>query len=157
MQFTLVKEVPTNLAKDEGVVCLPDFVAQIKRVKKMFGGKNQTSVPILRNIIFAIIEDYQFNVNELSAYTGLKLNVYGGIEFNSEAELGKVVFDIIAKHKPDVIQKIIQRDIAKLKPGTNLMYFVAPDFTWTRGFADIGIHSKPKESTKKIKEKEQTE
>jgi metal-sulfur cluster biosynthetic enzyme len=133
-KFINVKAVPTNLRKGEVVVQSPDFLEQIRACTHKASKKNLTGLNHLRDILNAIRQKYDPELNIFK----VPFSQYEGLSFQDEAHLSQIVVRLVKKECPAVFEKVLEYNIKNRPTGSKLIYYVG-DWADTGAFTRNGI------------------
>lgn len=133
-RFVVVKEEPKELSKDSMVIKEPDFLDEIKENKQREPRGGHTSPTHLRYIAGSIGARYD---QDLSAYT-IKPHLFEGRKYDSDADLSKIVVEMLRAQYPKIFQSYIEYKIKSRPAGTKLIYFVG-DHKETKPFLNNGF------------------
>ncbi len=133
-KYVRVNEAPAELRRDEMVISLPDFKDEIKRAHRAKGQQPFFSINYLRSIFIEIGASFDPDFN---AYTDFNASKYKGVAIGDDASSG--IFDMVVKERPELIEKALVKDITARASSVKLIYFVAPDFTYSSVFSQNGI------------------
>jgi len=133
-KYVRVSEAPSELRTDEMTICLPDFKEEIKKAHRAKGVQPFFSINYLRAIFIEIGASFD---PEFNAYTDFNASKYKGVAIEDDASAK--VFEMVVKERPDLIEKAIAKEILNRSSSVKLIYFVAPDLTYSGVFAQNGI------------------
>lgn len=133
-KFTLVKEIPTSLRREEYLIKMPDFLEEIDENAKKAPRGGQVGMNHLRTIVGTIGTKYD---PTLTAWN-IKPHSYDGRPYSSREELSSIVLELLKEQHPSAIHGYIDSKIKERPHGTKLIYFVGP-FEWTTMFIRNGI------------------
>lgn len=133
-KFVMVKTAPTALRKGETVLESPDFLEQIRACAHKAAKKNLTGLNHLRDILNAIQQKYEADLNIFK----IPLSQYEGLPFDNEEELSKIIIRLLKSECPIVFEKVLEYNIKNRPHGTKLIYYVG-SFTDTSPFFRNGI------------------
>lgn len=133
-KYTSVKTAPATLRKGEIVLQEPDFLEQIRANAHKAAKKNITGVNHLRDILNAIRQKYDVELNIFK----VPFSQYEGLPFKDENDLSKIVIRLLKKEYPSIFGKVLEYNIQNRPHGAKLIYYVG-DFGDTGSFARNGI------------------
>lgn len=117
-KFLMVTTLPDKLEKGEMVVENPTFVDEIFECKVKSGARKVTSVNHLRALLDLITFKYDKTTNPMH----VNLSNYEGRAYADDKELGKILFDIIEKECPQVIDRYVEHKLQSRPQGTTMVY-----------------------------------
>jgi hypothetical protein len=135
-KFVSVTKAPAALRKGEVVVDSPDFLEQIRGSAHKAAKKNTTGVNHLRDILNAIRQKYDPDLNIFK----VPFSQYEGLPFKDENDISKIMIRLVKKECPAVFEKVLEYNIRNRPHGTKLIYFVG-DWSDTGAFTKNGIDS----------------
>lgn len=133
-KFLMVKNAPSNLRKGEVVLKTPDFLEQIRAHAHKAAKKNLTGINHLRDILFAIQQKYEADLNIFK----VPFSQYEGLPFKDEAELSEIIVRLLKSERPGVFEKVLEYNIKNRPHGSKLIYWVG-DLANTSPFFRNGI------------------
>ena len=153
-KYCRVDKAPEKINNKELVITLPDFKEEIARAHRAKGIQPFFTVNYLRAIFLEIGGSYD---PEFNAYSDFNASRHKGRAISNN--IYEDVFDIVAKERPDLIEKAVETKVKARAADVELIYFVAPDLTYATVFTKNGIDSiqapkKTKKTSSTIKEKE---
>ena len=154
-KFLLVEKAPDKLKDNEVVITEPDFLNEIKTAKNQPrpfpNGKFLTSIAHLRAIGGIIGELY--DPEGFNPYSTIPYNHFVGIEYADNKGLSEVVLKMFNKFHPQILFKVLDKQIKSRPSGTELIYFVGKKEN-TEAFFANGINQleggKTLSTTKKV-------
>lgn len=133
-KYLTVKKAPDVLGKGEIVLKPPDFLEQIRACAHKAAKKNLTGINHLRDILNAIQQRYETDLNIFK----VPLSQYEGLPFKNEDDLSKIIIRILRKERPIIFEKVLEYNIKNRPSGTKLIYHVG-DLADTTPFFRNGI------------------
>lgn len=119
-KFVVVEKAPTQLGKGEVVLSTPNFVEQVAATINRGGSlREQTVLNQLRNILLAIQDKYQVDLNVYK----IPLSRYEGIAFDSVERLSDIIRGLLNNERPEAFEKILEYNIKNRPYGTKLVYY----------------------------------
>jgi hypothetical protein len=119
-KFVVVSKAPGQLGKDEVVIVRPDFVEQVVSAGKKGGPRNHTTTNQLRDILTAIQSKYEVEIN----INKIPLSRYEGLAYVSDAELSRIVVDLLNTERLSVFEGVLEYNIKHRPHGTKLVYYI---------------------------------
>lgn len=119
-KFVMVKTAPATLRKGEMVIGSPDFLEQIRACTHKASKKNITGINHLRDILNAIQQRYETDLNLFK----IPLSQYEGLPFNNENELSNIIIRLLKSERPVVFEKVLEYNIKNRPFGSKLIYYV---------------------------------
>lgn len=133
-KYTIATKAPATLRKGEVLIQEPDFLEQIRACAHKAAKKSVTGVNHLRDILNAIRQKYDPDLNIFK----VPLSQYEGLPFKHENDLSKIVIRMLKKECPGVFEKVLEYNIKNRPHGAKLIYYVG-DFGDTGVFTRNGI------------------
>lgn len=133
-KFVSVKNAPTTLRKGEVVLQSPDFLEQIRACAHKAAKKNLTGINHLREILNAIQQKYETDLNIFK----VPLSQYEGLPFEDENDLSRIIIRMLKKERPVIFEKVLEYNIKNRPFGSKLIYYVG-DWGDTGAFTKNGI------------------
>lgn len=133
-KFVVTKEVPKVLDKGEIVINAPSFLEQVEANSRKAPKHYQTAVHHLREILNAIAEKYDNEMNPLS----IKLVNYVGLPFKDSNDINAIITRILKNEYPSVFDKVLAYELKNRPMNTKLIYYTG-DFNSTSAFYAAGI------------------
>jgi hypothetical protein len=135
MAKVILTDSKESIKKDEMVISMPSFMEEIKASHRKASGKQVTSVHHLREIVTLISEKYDKDFN---FYARIPYSNYEGIAYQTDEDISKIMFNILSKHSPDLLTKVIDYSIKNRPVNVKTIYFTGPE-TYLKIFFDNGI------------------
>jgi hypothetical protein len=133
-KFVVVKEAPATLEKGEMVINQPDFMDEIVANIKKAPKHGQTGVHHLREVLSAIGEKYDQDMNVFK----INLSKYNGLPFKTNEDLSVILGNILRNEYPVVFDKYIEHQLKNRPVNTKLIYYVG-NFASSGAFFKAGI------------------
>lgn len=135
-KFVSVKTAPMTLRKGEVVIESPDFLEEIRACAHKAAKKNLTGVNHLRDILNAIRQKYDPNLDIFK----VPFSQYEGLPFKDEDDMSKIIVRLVKKECPGVFEKVLEYNVRNRQPGSKLIYYVG-DWCDTGAFTRNGVDS----------------
>lgn len=120
-KFVSVTQPPSQLGKGEIVIAPPDFLEQINQTTRRGGApRNLTGINQLREILAAIQEKYQIDLNMYK----IPVSQYEGISYETPEDLSSIVVNMLQRERPAVFEQVLEYNIKNRPYGTKLVYYV---------------------------------
>ena len=149
-KYVRVKERPTDIGKEECVITMPDYTADIISCKSRLPADRLLGNYYLRALTQHIGNKYD---PEFDAYKHITVHQYEGIPVKDTAALNEIVIKLFNAQYPKMQDKYIDFMIKKRPFGTKLIYFMGPHQA-TAFFTANGIDElDPKEVDKYLERK----
>lgn len=133
-KFVVVSTAPESLRKGEVVIKSPDFLEQIRANAHKAAKKNLTGLNHLRDILNAIQQKYETDLNIFK----VPLSQFEGLAFTTENDLSNIVIRMLKMHRPEIFEKVLEYNIKNRPHGTKVVYYVG-DLHDTTPFFRHGI------------------
>lgn len=127
-KFVVVNEAPQNLSENEHVIYEPNFLDEIKNADKFTSKLGKSKVTTV-NHLKSIMENIRINYDPegFDVIGGIPYSKYEGLPYESHEDLSEVVVKILKKHKPEIINKCLDKKIKSRPESTELVYFVGSE------------------------------
>lgn len=135
-KFIQVKKAPVTLRKGEVVVDSPTFLEEIRSCVHKAAKKDLTGVNHLRDILNAIRQKYDPELNIFK----VPFSQYEGLPYKDENDLSNIIVRLMKKECSAVFEKVLEYNIRNRPHGSKLIYFVG-DWSDTGAFTRNGIDS----------------
>lgn len=145
-KFIMVTSVPEKLEKGEMVVENPDFISEIFECKTKAGKMKVTSVNHLRSLLDLVTFKYDKATNPMR----VNVSNYEGRAYKDDKELGQILFEIIEKECPHVMDKYVEHQLANRPQGTTLVYATVSNKR-AHLFTKSGLDEMAKEEAQTVK------
>lgn len=125
-KFTIVKERPENLEKDDFVIEAPTFLEEIRANSRKAAKNSLTGVNHLRGITDTVAAKY--DPEGMSAFS-VRPHMYEGRRFTNDEELSAIVVDMFKQECPKIFTKYVEYQLRNRPKGTKLVYLVDTGLT----------------------------
>lgn len=136
MKFICVNKAPEILRKHEYVICMPDFIDEVKENYKRKGNTTVTRNKHLRHLIGSV--GLKYGPDTFSPYTDVRTSPYEGLYFSSDKELSNILVRIFNEEYPQMFDHYIAYQIKNRPMETKVIYFVG-DFLKSKAFTEAGF------------------
>jgi len=141
IKFSIVKEAPAELGKNEYLIDTPNFMPEIALHKTKAGKGNITAPHHLRSILGSIASAY--DPENMSAYSA-RVHLYDGRPYKNDTELNQIFLEMLHLDYPVIFDKYLNKKINDRPEKTELIIYVKNPWTtflintfYKYGFVDI--------------------